>query len=511
MALLPLLLSGVEAFALPEASCQQTLQDFQKIKNELQQAKTKNICSVVLGASISKYEKTNSCAEVYLVADRTVASYEAQRKSGCSNLQQMVTNAKSCNPSGANQAKCFLAAAEAYEFASNFEKQMSGGIQQNLNKLGLVETAGQKALEKYQSDLKESASAISLEKRRRSTAPDPASVEMGIKNATAVKNHVLRSGVSGEVNASEGGKKTIVEYHDALRAEGGHISAHSEALRFANDFRLEAEKLKKGMQQRISSFDQAAKDSRSRAQGSSTATDDQTPPPSQAAGGSGISLPSLPSSAGGDSSAQSGGNSEYPQDNSKDSAESKRAANSTFDKTDKKETVKPKVDAKNFNRESISYQKSSTVNIPSAAERVEKKKSRFEFGGKKIGGRSEENFQSKGSALIGALRENEAKENAEVAAKNFESHELAEGGGDLDDKKAEQPAQPDDLPQAEEEAIASAEGLGNTEDDRRDLASLDDPSGVQEDFGFDLSTSLFDRVNRKLFQAYKTGRVIYDR
>lgn len=517
LALVLLLLSGVEAHALPEASCNQTLQDFQKIKTELQQAKAKNPCSVVLNAKISKYEKSNSCAEVYLVADRTVAGYEAQRKSGCTNLQGLVTKAKSCNPNGASQATCFQAAAEAYEFASNFEKQMVGSVDQNLAKLGLVETAGQKALEKYQYDLKESKAAVlNAKNTRRDSSSDVASNarEAQIQSATTVNNHTLHSGITGDVNASDGGKKTIVEYIEALRAERGHIAAHSEALRFANDFRLEAEKLKKGMQQRISSFDQAAKDSRSRANNSGTATDDKKPPTAEASGGSGISMPSLPSSAGADSPADSGTSSSYPEQPVENSTtEAKKTTNSTFDKTSSKQTVKPKVDSKNVNRESISYQKSSTVNISGGVNGKEKKSSRFEFSSKKLGGKSSQNFESKGSALLGVLRDKAAEEkNEEKSRQQEDAHSIADAGGDLEEKKDPGTPQPDELPAADGEGDgeATADAEEAQSDEVRETASLD-PSEVQEDLGFDLSTSLFDRVNRKLFHAYKTGRVIYDR
>lgn len=496
------------ARALPTESCPQQSQDFSSLKPKMAESKSRNICASVSPTKVSKYEKTDSCTEIYSIAEKSVLQYETQKKTGCTNLQQLVTKAQSCNPSGANQVECFNAAAQAYEFASGLERSQTGAIQQAVEAMRRAKTASESATSTYANHQSAMNTAISWSQRKfRDMAEEHGRVaRQELLNATSILRNEPRSGITGEVNASDGGKRTILEYQKAVK---DYIAVHQRANAFADDFLAESEKVKKILSQRISQFDQAAKDARASAANGSTAKDPNSSPEAGGSGISGISMPSMSPPAeepNKDSSASPGIASKQEK--------SSRSPTNLANQDRNPQTGKNRAGATNnkrVNRESISFEKTKQVVAKGGAS---KNSPRFQSPSKGPSfGSGRSSFESKGTALLGMLKEQPDPskfENTSVNAKTGEA--VPESFGD--DGSAETDGQVADNEDSQEElpdsTLENAEELSEGEgEEGRDLASQDE-NGSDASSEIDLSTSLFDRVNRKLFQAYRTGKVIYE-
>ena len=509
-----LLFSGNQlAIALPTESCPQQVQDFSSVKAKMAESRTRNICAIVSPTKVSKYEKTDSCTEIFTIAERSINQYETQKKTGCSNLQQLVSQAQSCNPSGANQVECFNAAAQAYEFAANLERSQNGAIQQAVDAIRRVKSASETAMRTYSNHQAAMSTAISWSKGQARNGMNSevhgAEAEKKMREATTVLRNELRSGISGEVNASDGGKQTIVEYHQAVKE---YIRVHQRANAFADDFLSESEKVKKILTQRISQFDQAAKDARANATNGSTAKDPNASSDGVASGISGISMPTLnpPSEEPSNPSVAEPGVPSKPEKSSRGPTNLSNT-DRTADSGKKQTAVNNK---KKVNRESISFEKTKQV-VAKGSPSKNSVRFQSQSKGPSIGsGRG--SFESKGTALLGVLKEQPSNTDLENSVANAKTGEVlpesfvADGSAETDSQMAEAEDAQEELSDSSLENATDTQELSEQESEEgRDLASQEE-NGSNTSPEVDLSTSLFDRVNRKLFQAYRTGKVIYE-
>ncbi len=502
--------SGV-VYALPTESCPQQSQDFSSLKPKVLESKTRNPCSSVVPTKVSKFEKSDSCTEIYSIVDRSISQHETQKKTGCTNLQQLVSQAQACSPSGANQVACFEAAAQAYEFAAGLDRSQSSAIQQAVEAIRKAKAASETALSTYSNHQSVMNTAISWSRGQArngmNTEANGAEAEKKLRQATAILRNELRSGVSGEVNASDGGKATILEYQQAVK---DYIRVHQRANAFAEEFISESEKVKKVLSQRISKFDQAAKDARANASKGSTAQDPNAPQEPGGSSISGISMPSMNPPAETPSNESSPAPGIASKQERSSTAPVKLSDSNRSGDGGKKQTGI--VNNKRVNRESISFEKSKQL-VANGGAKASKSLNRFQAHTKgSVASAGRGSFESKGTALLGILKDQaqESSSEGEVATKNSieEENQIVDEAGSDESSQNEldsEEAQALDEATAEEDPLADA-----TEESGRDIAS-DGSETLDESLEIDLSTSLFDRVNRKLFQAYRTGKVIYEK
>lgn len=496
-------------YALPTESCPQQSQDFSSLKPKVLESKSRNPCSSVVPTKVSKFEKSDSCTEIYSIVDRSISQYETQKKTGCTNLQQLVSQAQSCNPSGANQVACFEAAAQAYEFAAGLERSQSGAIQQAVEAMRKAKAASESALSTYSNHQSVMNTAISWSQRKfRDMAEEHGKAARAeLQRATSIYRNEPRSGITGEVNASDGGKATILEYQKSVKE---NIQTHQRANAFADDFISESEKVKKVLSQRISQFDQAAKDARANASKGSTAQDPNSPQEPGGSSISGISMPSMNPPAETPSNESSPAPGIASRQEKSSTAPVKLSDSNRPSDDGKKQTGI--VNNKRVNRESISFEKSKQL-VANGGAKASKSMNRFQAqtkGSVTSAGRG--SFESKGTALLGILKDQAEESSSEggVATKNSigEENQIVDEAGSEEssaNELASEESQPPNETGAEEDPLADA-----TVETGREIASAESEA-ADESLEMDLSTSLFDRVNRKLFQAYRTGKVIYEK